>query len=67
MRERTELWGGNRETWRDVLFSRDSLFVYTLRTHRGKRKRYEQRLARYEMVGCGPRARRSPGLPDPGG
>ena len=40
MREQTELWGGNRETWRDVLFSRDSLFVYTLRTHRGKRRRY---------------------------
>jgi adenylate kinase family enzyme len=50
MRERTVLWGGNRETWRDVLFSRDSLFVYTLRTHRGKRRRYEQRLNRYQMV-----------------
>lgn len=50
MREQTELWAGNRETWREVLFSRDSLFVYTLRTHRGKRERYEQRLARYEMV-----------------
>jgi adenylate kinase family enzyme len=50
MREQTELWGGNRETWRDVLLSRDSLVVYTLRTHRGKRRRYEQRLARYEMV-----------------
>jgi adenylate kinase family enzyme len=49
-REQTELWGGNRETWRDVLFSRDSLFVYTLRTHLGKRRRYAQRLARYEMV-----------------
>jgi adenylate kinase family enzyme len=49
-REQTELWGGNRETWRDVLFSRDSLFVYTLRTHRGKRRRYEQRLNRYQMV-----------------
>lgn len=50
MREQTELWSGNRETWREVLFSRESLFVYSLRTHRGKRKRYEQRLARYEMV-----------------
>jgi adenylate kinase family enzyme len=49
-REKTELWSGNRERWRDVLFSRDSLFVYTLRTQRGKRKRYEQRLARYEIV-----------------
>jgi adenylate kinase family enzyme len=50
MRDGTELWAGNRETWRDVLFSRDPLFVYTLRTHRGKRRRYEQRLTRYEMV-----------------
>ena len=50
MRERTVLWSGNRETWRDVLFSRDSLFVYTLRTHRGKKRRYEQRLNRYRMV-----------------
>jgi adenylate kinase family enzyme len=50
MREQTELWGGNRENWRDVLFSRDSLFVYTLRTHLGKRRRYEQRLARYDIV-----------------
>ena len=50
MREQTALWGGNRETWREVLFSRESLFVYTLRTHRGKRRRYEERLARYEMV-----------------
>ena len=50
MRERTVLWGGNRETWRDVLFSRDSLFVYTLRTHHGKRRRYVQRLNRYRMV-----------------
>jgi adenylate kinase family enzyme len=50
MRERTVLWSGNRETWRDVLFSRDSLFVYTLRTHHGKRRRYEQRLNRYQMV-----------------
>jgi adenylate kinase family enzyme len=50
MREQTKLWGGNRETWRDVFFSRDSLFLYTLRIHRGKRRRYEQRLTRYQMV-----------------
>ena len=50
MRGRIELWGGNRETWRGVLFSRDSLFVYTLRTHLGKRRRYAQRLARYKTV-----------------
>jgi len=50
MREQTELWGGNRENWRNVLFSRDSLFLYTLRKHPGSRRRYEQRLARYEIV-----------------
>ena len=50
MREQIELWGGNRETWRGVLFSRDSLFAYTLRMHRAKRRRYAQRLARYEIV-----------------
>jgi adenylate kinase family enzyme len=49
-REGTVLWGGNRETWREALFSRESLFIYALRTHRGKRRRYEQRLSRYEVV-----------------
>jgi adenylate kinase family enzyme len=49
-REGTVLWGGNRENWREALFSRESLFVYALRTHRGRRRRYEQRLSRYEVV-----------------
>lgn len=50
MREQTVLWGGNRENWRDVLFSRNSLFLYTLRVHLTKRRHYEERLARYEIV-----------------
>ena len=50
MREQTELWNGNRETWRGALFSRDSLFAYAVRTHRGRRRRYEERLARYRVV-----------------
>ena len=50
MREQTELWGGNRENWRDALFSRDSLFLYALRIHRSKRRHYEERAARYEIV-----------------
>jgi adenylate kinase family enzyme len=49
-REKTELWNGNRETWREALFKRDSLFLYALRTHRGRRRRYDLRLARYRMV-----------------
>ena len=49
-REGTVLWSGNRENWREAVFSRESLFVYALRTHRGRRRRYEQRLSRYEVV-----------------
>jgi adenylate kinase family enzyme len=45
-----ELWGGNRETWRGALFSRDSLFLWALKTHRPRRARYEARLAKYEVV-----------------
>ena len=50
MRDRTELWAGNRETWREVLFSRDSLFLWALRTNRQRRARYEESLARYDFV-----------------
>jgi adenylate kinase family enzyme len=45
-----ELWGGNRETWRGAFLSRDSLFLWALKTHRGRRRRYEERLARFESV-----------------
>jgi adenylate kinase family enzyme len=45
-----ELWGGNRETWRDAFFSRDSLFVWIVTTHRSRRRRYLERLDRYDFV-----------------
>jgi adenylate kinase family enzyme len=45
-----ELWGGNRETWRGALFSRDSLFLWALRTHQPRRARYEERFAGYNVV-----------------
>jgi adenylate kinase family enzyme len=45
-----ELWAGNRETWRDAFFSRDSLFVWVVKTHRSRRRRYLERLGRYEFV-----------------
>lgn len=35
---RQSLWAGNRETARQALFSRDSLFLYTLRTYRRRRR-----------------------------
>jgi adenylate kinase family enzyme len=50
IRRGTELWGGNRETWRDAFFSRESLFVYMLKTHRSRRRRYLAKLPGYEMV-----------------
>jgi adenylate kinase family enzyme len=50
IRGREELWGGNRETWRGAFLSRDSLFLWALKTHRPRRKRYEERLARYDVV-----------------
>jgi adenylate kinase family enzyme len=36
-----ELWGGNRESWRGQFLSRDSLFVYILRTHRRRKTETE--------------------------
>ena len=50
IRTREELWAGNRETWRDAFFSRDSLFVWIVTTHRSRRRRYLERLGRYEFV-----------------
>lgn len=50
IRTQEELWGGNRETWRDAFLSRDSLFVWVVTTHRSRRRRYLERLDRYEFV-----------------
>ncbi|MEK6275941.1 MAG: hypothetical protein AABM30_11480 [Actinomycetota bacterium] len=50
VRTGVELWNGNRETWRGAFLSRDSLFLWVLTTHRDRRRRYEARLARYNMV-----------------
>ncbi len=36
--KRTELWNGNREDLKGVLFTRDSLFVWAFRTHWSRRK-----------------------------
>jgi adenylate kinase family enzyme len=42
---RTELWSGNRETWRNAFLSRDSLFVWAVQTHGRFRRRLPDRLA----------------------
>jgi hypothetical protein len=44
------LWGGNRETFRNTFFSRDSLFVWALKTHRSRKRLYPQELARPEYA-----------------
>jgi adenylate kinase family enzyme len=43
---RTELWSGNRESFRLALCSRDSMILWVLRTHRGQRTKIPARLAR---------------------
>ena len=42
---REELWAGNRESIRNVFFSRNSLLVFTLRWYRHRRRVYPGRLA----------------------
>ena len=47
---RQVLWNGNRETMRNVLFSRDSLILFALRNHSRRRREYPVRLAAYDVV-----------------
>ena len=45
-----ELWGGNRESWRAQLLSRDSLLLYALRTHRRRRVEFALTLGEAEYA-----------------
>ena len=47
---REELWNGNRESVRNVFFSRNSLIWYALRNHPRHRRVYPERLAPYDLV-----------------
>jgi adenylate kinase family enzyme len=47
---REALWNGNRETLRSVLWSRDSLFRYALRSHFRRRRELPDRLAQYRVI-----------------
>jgi hypothetical protein len=42
-----ELWGGNQESWRNVLVGPRSLFVWTIRSHLRRRRTLPGRLARH--------------------
>jgi hypothetical protein len=50
IRDGTELWPGtgNRETIRNQVFTRDPLLWFAVRTHRGRRRRIAEMLARPE-------------------
>ena len=37
---RETLWNGNRESWRGVLLSRDSLLLWAVKTHNKRRRRF---------------------------
>lgn len=47
---RETLWNGNRETWSSQFLSRDSLFVWLLKTYKRIRLRYLQRMAQPEYA-----------------
>jgi adenylate kinase family enzyme len=48
IRTREELWAGNRETFRAQFLSRDSLFLYALRSHPRHRRQYPLALSQPE-------------------
>jgi adenylate kinase family enzyme len=47
---REELWGSNRETWRAQFLSRDSLFLWLVKTHWRRRRQYSELLTRPEYA-----------------
>jgi len=47
---REELWGGNRERFREQFFSRSSLLLWALQTYRRRRRGYPQLLAKPEYA-----------------
>ena len=42
-----ELWNGNRESWRGGFFGRESMFVWTIRSHFRYRRTLAEQLARH--------------------
>jgi adenylate kinase family enzyme len=52
VRDKAELWPGtgNRETVRNAIFNRDPLVWFAIRTHRNRRRRIKEMLARSEYA-----------------
>jgi len=46
-----ELWNGNRESWRNAVWTRDSLFAWTIRSHRKHRREWPERFRELERGG----------------
>ncbi len=57
---RQELWNGNRERFRDQFFSRDSLFLWAVRTHGRRRKEFSTLFASPDYSGLAVVHLRSP-------
>ncbi len=45
IRNDVELWNGNKESWRGVLWSRDSLYWWMVKTHFRQRREWPERFA----------------------
>lgn len=50
IRTHEELWNGNRESWRGAFWGRDSLFAWTVRSHRRRRREWPARMERFPVV-----------------
>lgn len=59
-----ELWNGNRETFRGAFLSRDSLFIWVLKTQRQRARLYLGELARPEFAHLTVHRFRDPGDAD---
>jgi adenylate kinase family enzyme len=45
-----ELWNGNKESWRGVLWGRDSLFAWAVRAHVRRRRTFPAHLERFPRL-----------------
>jgi len=50
IRNREELWNGNRESWRAAFWGWDSLFVFAVRKHATQRRTLPELLSRPELA-----------------
>ncbi len=50
IRNHEELWNGNRETWRNLVWGWDALFPFTVRAFFRRRATWPERMERYDVV-----------------